>query len=161
LGGIGSGGSSNLRAIGSESQAKDAAKRADVKGNGAERMLKLMSGNFGVSAMVRCVLWLEDKLGLETLNIGRQALARKDSCTLEICGAHLFYTVVIDGGFVFVLAQAMDAPAGSLESLLSVGDTPEGWRTICKLIAALERHPVKSLERPIEAGEGRDGFVIG
>jgi hypothetical protein len=39
------------------------------------------------------------------------------------------------------------------QQLLSGADGAKGWRTICRLVAARERNQVKSLERPIEAGE--------
>jgi hypothetical protein len=128
-------------------------------GSNLERML--MKGDSGVSAMVRCALWLEDKLGLETLNIGREGLDPKDSCTLTMFGRHLFYAIKLDGGFVFVSAELMDA-GDPPEQLLSIGDGPEGWRTITRLIAALERNKIKSLERPIEiGGTGPNAWVIG
>jgi hypothetical protein len=112
--------------------------------------------------MVRCALWCETRLGLDTLDIGRGGLDRKDSCTLELSGAHLCYVVVLDGGFVSVSAQPMDS-GESLEKLMTVGDGPDGWRTICQLLQALEHSEIKSLHpRPLEIG-GMDanGWVIG
>jgi hypothetical protein len=61
----------------------------------------------GVSAMIRCALFLEDTLGMDVLNIGRSALDRKDSCTLEACGRHLSYVILLDGGWVFSLGYAI------------------------------------------------------
>jgi hypothetical protein len=77
-----------------------------------------------------------------------------------MCGPHLFYDVTLDGGWLFVSAQLMDR-SDPPQSLLSVADGPEGWQTLCRLVEALERNKIKSLERPIEAGEGRHGFVTG
>ena len=113
----------------------------------------------GVSGMIRCALWLEMQIGLGILGIGRGALDRKDSCTLQASGRHLAYWVVLDGTFVFLSAQVLDACDPS-EQLMSIGDTKEGWETIGKVIGALERHNIKSLKRPIEAGTGPNGYVI-
>ena len=49
-----------------------------------------------------------------------------------------------------------------LEKLMTVGDGPDGWCTICKLLQALEHSEIKSLHpRPLEIG-GMDanGLVI-
>ena len=119
-------------------------------------------GMKGVAAMVRAAVWLENRAGLETLNIGRGALDRKDSCTLELSGRHLFYSVLLDGGFVFLSAQLMDG-GDSLQKFLAVGDGPSGWETICHLIIAFERSGLKSFsQRPIELGKpgSPDCFVI-
>jgi hypothetical protein len=116
-------------------------------------------GMCGVSAMVRAALWLEDKAGAETLSIGRESFAAKDSCTLESCGRHLLYSIKLDGGWVTLSAQLMDA-AGSPESLLTVCDGASRWKQVCRLVLALERSGIKSLE-PIELGEtGPGSWVI-
>jgi hypothetical protein len=110
-------------------------------------------GMEGVAAMVRAAVWLENRGRLETLNIGRGGLDRKDSCTLELAGRHLFYSVLLDGGFVFLSAQSMDC-GDSLERLIGVGDGPAGSQTICHLIVALERSRITSLTpKPIQLGE--------
>jgi hypothetical protein len=116
----------------------------------------------GVAAMVRAAVWLENRAGLETLSIGRGALDRKDSCTLELSGRQLSYCVYMDGGFVFLSAQSLDS-CDPLERLLGVGDGPEGWKTICRLIAVLERSGISSLTpKPIQLGQppGPDCWVI-
>ena len=76
----------------------------------------------GVAAMVRAAVWLENRGRLETLNIGPGDLDRKDSCTLELAGRHLFYSVLLDGGFVFLSAQSMldDVAVGIEEEKLRV-----------------------------------------
>jgi hypothetical protein len=112
-----------------------------------------------VSAMVHLGVYVE-RSGVNVESIGREGLDRKDSCTLIATGRWLWYSVMIDGGFVFLSACLMDK-GDEPQQLLSVGDCSKGWETIARLIGALERNQVKSLERPIEAGEGRDGFVIG
>ena len=55
----------------------------------------------------------------------------------------------------------MDSGA-DLERLMVVGDGPDGWRTICQLLQALDHSEIKSLHpRPLELGEmDRNGFVI-
>ena len=50
-----------------------------------------------------------------------------------------------------------DAP----DLLLRSRDNAAGWQTVRGVIAALERHEIKSLVRPIEAGTGEFGWVIG
>jgi hypothetical protein len=118
-----------------------------------------LNGKFGVSAMVRLALHLESEWEMDVLSIGRECFDRKDSCTLSVTGKWLAYHVMIDGGFVFVSAQLMDA--GDPPQLLATfGDTVDGWAKSSNLIQALERAEVKSLQRPIEAGEGSNGWVI-
>lgn len=114
----------------------------------------------GISAMVKVAARLEVTVGLETLDFGRGGLEPPDSCTLEISGPNLHYTVLLKGGTVSVSATPMDC--GDLpDRLLTVADTAAGWHTVYGLIRALERAGVKSLQRPIEAGSGPDGWVIG
>jgi hypothetical protein len=118
-----------------------------------------LNGRFGVSAMVRLALLLENEWDMDVLSIGRECFDRKDSCTLSVTGKWLGYCVMIDGGFVFVSAQLMDF--GDPPQLLATfGDTVDGWVKTCSLIQALERAEVKSLQRPIEAGTGSSGWVI-
>lgn len=114
----------------------------------------------GVAGMVRCALWLEVQVGLSIEGIGRGALDRQDSCRLEACGKYLAYDIFLDGGFLFLSASLMDE-ANPPEALLSVGDTKDGWQLICRIVRALERNGVRSLQRPIEAGSGPNGFVFG
>ena len=114
----------------------------------------------GISAMVKVAARLEVTVGLGTLDFGRGGLEPPDSCTLEISGPNLHYTVLLKGGTVSVSATPMDC--GDLpDRLLTVADTAAGWHTVYGLIRALERAGVKSLQRPIEAGSGPDGWVIG
>jgi hypothetical protein len=114
----------------------------------------------GSLASFICAVWMEDRLGREILDLARHGLDRKDSFTLEICGPHLVYLIKLDGSYIFVSAKALDV-CHDWDPLLSVGDTDDGWRTVCSLVRALERHKIQSLERPIHAGTGPNGFVIG
>jgi hypothetical protein len=99
-------------------------------------------------------------LGVETLSIGREGLAPRNSCTLEMTGRHLFYVIVLDGGWIFTKAALMDA-GDPPQELLSVGDGPRGWTTTARLIRALERSECRSLARPIHLGEsGPDSWAI-
>jgi hypothetical protein len=119
-----------------------------------------LNGKFGVSAMVRIALHLENEWGMDVLSIGRECFDRKDSCTLSVTGKWLAYYVTLDGGWVFLRVQLLDL-GDEPQQLLSVGDGEAGWKTICQLIAALERGEIKSLARPIEIGEsGKDCWVI-
>ena len=117
----------------------------------------------GVAAMVKAAIWLETRAGLATYYIGRGGLDRRDSCTLELAGRHLFYTVLLDGGFLFLSVQPMDG-GDSPGRLIGVGDGSGGWQTICHLIVALERSGITCLTpKPIQLGEPgmADCWVIG
>ncbi len=87
------------------------------------------------------------------LSIGRPADAKHCVMEMEMCGKHLFYVLKLDGGWIWLCASLMDTGTEP-ESLLSAPDGAKGFRTICRLIAALERNQVRSLARPIEAGTG-------
>ena len=54
--------------------------------------------------MLKCAVWLADELGPSIESIGRGALDRKSSYTLEACGKYLAYTVVLDGTFLFFVS---------------------------------------------------------
>ena len=110
--------------------------------------------------MVRAGVWCENTLGTEVLSIGRSADNTTEDCVMGLCGKRLAYRIAFRAGWIWLFASLMDS-ADNPELLLNVGDGQAGWRTICQLVAALERNQVKSLARPIEAGTGRDGFVIG
>ena len=114
----------------------------------------------GIGAMVFAGAWLETKLGADVLSIGRSADNATEDCVLELCGKWFAYRIALRGGWIWLSACLMDK-GDAVQHLLSVGDGPEGWRTICRLVAALERNELKSLTRPIEAGSGNSGFVIG
>jgi hypothetical protein len=108
---------------------------------------------------------LEDRLDLETLSFARECFDRKDSCTLQTYGRHLFYSIVIDGGFVFLDVAPMDqAEEPQRQRLLTIRDTEQGWSDLCRLVQALERCRIKDVQqRPLEIGESgnRDSWVIG
>jgi hypothetical protein len=111
--------------------------------------------------MVKAAALLETNYGLETLNIGRESTAPKDACSLFVTGKWLAYEVTLDGGWVSLRVPLMDR-ADQPELMVTVGDGPEGWRMLHRLIRKLEESGIKSLARRlVELGTGADGFVIG
>jgi hypothetical protein len=115
----------------------------------------------GIAALVKLAVFLDDQCGMEILSIGREGLDRQDSCTLIAFGKWLCYHVILDNSFVFLKVSLMDQ-GNEPELILSVGDVDERWRELFKVIRALERDEIKSLERPIElsGGTGPSGWVI-
>ena len=112
--------------------------------------------------MVRSALWLERTLSAEILSIGRPALSRYD-CVLEVCGTSLFFRIALRGNWIWISVGTLDE-AEQPELLFNIGDGPEGWTTVRRFVAALERSGVKSLQpRPLGVGAktGRDSWVIG
>jgi hypothetical protein len=114
----------------------------------------------GLGAFVYAAAWLSTKFELEVLSFGRASDASPQSCKLQMVGRFLAYDLTLDGGFVFISASVMDR-SDPPELLISFPDGPQGWIDTCQLISALERNNIRSLERPIEAGTGPGGFVIG
>ena len=68
--------------------------------------MDLNSSSSGVAAMLRFALYAEDELGITTLELGRQGLDRKDSCTWSGTGKHLCFNVMIDGWNCLCLGAA-------------------------------------------------------
>jgi hypothetical protein len=116
----------------------------------------------GVSAMVKCACWCDRRLGLDVEAIGRGAFDRKDTCKLEMCGAHLAYEILIDGGWINLSVQPMDSGESS-ERLLTIAGGDAGWDTISRLLEAFEHSGIKSLyPSPLHVGSesGPNAFVI-
>jgi hypothetical protein len=111
-------------------------------------------GGSGLPALIYAGAWLGNEFGMEAIACGRGALSNAD-CVLEICGKFLFFTITLRAGDVTVAAQPMDA-GDPPDLLLRIGDNENGWDTIRRLVASLERNQVKSLQRPIESGEAGD-----
>ena len=109
--------------------------------------------------MVRVGAWLSHEFDLEILSCGRAGNAPQHSCKLELCGRHLLFDLTVDGSWLFTSVALLDR-ADPPESLLSVADGADGWETTRKLVAALEYNEIRSLTRPLEIGNGPDGFVI-
>ena len=97
---------------------------------------------------------------METLSIGRAAV-RDEDCVLEVAGR---WRLALRGPEVRLAAGLMDTAAAP-ETLLRSPDVAAGWQTVRRLIAALERNAIKSLQRPIEVGgpsvDGDNCWVIG
>ena len=118
--------------------------------------------DIGLGGMIRTAAWCDDRLGMETLSIGRSALAKED-CALELCGSQLLIRVTIKSSWIWIYAGSLDE--GDLPELIfNVGDGRDGWITVRRFIQALERSGIKSLRsRPLQLGEvgSDDCFVIG
>ena len=85
-----------------------------------------------VGGMVRSGAWCDDRLRMEVLSIGRGALDREDSCTMELAGRQLFVRVILDEGWIWVHATSMDE-GDAPQLLFKIGDDPTGWTTIRRL----------------------------
>ncbi len=112
--------------------------------------------------MARHAIWLERVAGVSVESLGRGGLDRQHSFTLEASGRHLAYRIRTDGGWIFVSAGPMDT--GDSEFLVSLADGKAGWNACSRLILALERSDVVTLQpRPLELGQpgSPDCFVIG
>jgi hypothetical protein len=118
------------------------------------RLLSMDSGS-GVAAMVRAAVSFETDLAMEVLTIGKLEDPLED-CVLEVCGKWLAYRIALHGGGAFLSAQLMDA-GDEPDLLLRVRDDAAGWQTVSRVVAALEKHEIRSLARPIEIGTPADG----
>jgi hypothetical protein len=121
-------------------------------------------GASSLSAMINAGAVLEHTFdSIEAIEIGRPATAPEQDFTMQLCGRFLSYTISLYGPQIRLSAQPMDTGAPP-DLLLHTGDNENGWQTVRGVIAALERHEIRSLERPIEAaGDDRDdanGWVI-
>ena len=115
----------------------------------------------GLSAMINAGAALENEFdSIELIEIGRPATAPEQDFTMQACGRFLSYTIALFGPQIHLSAQPMDTGAAP-DLLLRTGDNENGWQTVRGVIAALERHEIRSLARPIEAGTGEFGWVIG
>ena len=123
--------------------------------------MKPIDRDSGVAGMLRSALWLETVVGMEVLFIGRSATERAD-CTLELCGSHLHIRASLQGGWIWLSACGLDE--GPPEAICNFGDGPQGWIDVRRLIAALERSGIQSLQpRPVVIGQpgSPDSYVIG
>ena len=121
-----------------------------------------MSGfGSGVGGMVRAGAYMDVQLEMEVLSIGRSAQESfYEDCVMEVCGRFLTFRISLRGGWIWCCAKSLDV-IQEWDFLVNVGDCSNGWSTICQLVRALVRHEIKNLDRPIEAGTGPHGFVIG
>ena len=123
----------------------------------------MLHDNRGIGAMLRMALWCDETLGLEILSVGRCSGLERYECAVEMTGKYLAYSIVLDGGWIFVSTpQSMDSGEEQQTPLFSIGDTSEGWRTTCRFLMAIERSGLTSLkEKPIQIGDGgKDSWLI-
>ena len=116
----------------------------------------------GVAAMVSMGVWAESALQMEVLSIGRPATNMVEDCVMELVSKCLSYRVALRGTWIWLSVSAMDC-ADEPELLLRAADSKEGWDWVRRLVLALERDEIKSLQpRPLElrGGSGPNGFVI-
>ena len=111
--------------------------------------------------MVGTSLWLERVAGTQTLSLGHSAFTRNE-CELELAGRSLWYWIALRGGWIWISVRDMDNATADPDLFFHLGDTPTGWTTLRRFVAALERSGLASLKvRPIRIGEtGPDSFVI-
>jgi hypothetical protein len=117
--------------------------------------------DLGVGGLVRTGAWLDSVCGMEVLSIGRSAIDKED-CVLELCGTQLLIRVALQGGWVWIAASSLDQGEPP-EPICNFGDTPQGWIDVRRLVAALERSGIQSLQpRPVVIGSpgSKDCFVI-
>jgi hypothetical protein len=118
----------------------------------------MSEGNSGIAAMVECAGKLGQQLAIETLSCGRDGLAPKNSCFLELCGANVFYSIKLDNDWLSLSIQLMDDPSDSLELLMTFGDNPGNWKEVYRLVCAIEKSGITTLQpRPLEIGDEDGG----
>ena len=120
-----------------------------------------MDGKSGLGAAIQVAAQLSlDFPDMEVLSLA-EAQASDADAELELGGRWLLYHVLLCGEIR--LAVALMDGIESPQTILRSPDTPGGWDVMRRLIAAMETHGVKSLERPIEVGTPGDdnSWVIG
>ena len=108
---------------------------------------------------LRAGAWLELQLGMEVVSIGRSVEDRED-CVLIAHGKYLGFRIGLYGDWIAVSLKVLDRADQDWDFILRVAEDQEGWKTIWQVIRALEREQVKSLDRPIQAGIGPNGWAI-
>ena len=110
-----------------------------------------MSGS-GVGAMVQWAARLSTELDMEVIDMSRQAEDPPGSCTCELAGDHLLFTISLISERILVAAQVMDRPDPP-DFFLKIEDNPAGWDIVFRLVRSMVENQVRSLERPIMVGE--------
>ncbi len=105
----------------------------------------------GVAAQVQAAAWLTQVLGLEVISFGRPAVSKHYACKLELTGRFLLYDLTLDHDWLNFSAALLDR-ADPLEELFHVADNGQGWQDVCRVVAAMERSGLRSLERPFHVG---------
>ena len=109
--------------------------------------------DYGIGGMVRTAAWLDDRLGVEVLSIGRSPTG-PDDCAAELCRQPIagprHHPRRLDLGFRLLAWTKPISPS----SLFNVGDGPQGWTDVRRFVQALERSGITSLkQRPVQIGE--------
>ena len=105
-------------------------------------------GSSGLSALIRTGAELSLEFEMEPLSCGSVGDA---DYALEIAGRHLVFRIALQGAENRLAAALMDGD-GTYEMLLRARDDAAGWQTVHKLIAALEKHGIRSLRRRSRRG---------
>jgi hypothetical protein len=116
----------------------------------------------GIEGMVNSSLWLERTTGVQTLSLGHSAFSRADA-EMELSGASINYWCKLLGGWIWLSVREMDNASDTPDIWFNLPDGPEGWSTLRRFVAALERSGVKKLSpKPIRigSGEGENSFSI-
>ena len=115
----------------------------------------------GLSAMIRTAAQLTiDFPGLEVITLGGSETNVDAEAELQLGGRWLLFRILLCGEIR--LSVALMDGVENPQTILRSPDTAAGWSTTHKLIAAMETHEVRSLQRPIEVGPPvPDTFVIG
>ena len=115
----------------------------------------------GISGMVNTSTWLKRVVGVETLSLGHSAFTRNES-EIELSGRSLNYWVSLRGGWIWISVRTYNC-SDQPDLFFHLSDTPTGWATVRRFVAALERSGLKSLyPRPLRIGadSGPDSWVI-
>jgi hypothetical protein len=115
----------------------------------------------GLEGAVNTSQWCERVAGTQTLSLGHSAFSRNE-LEMELSG-RFAYWISLHGGRVWLSVREQDNGGPDPNIFFSLSDTPQGWTSCRRFIAALERSGLEKLtERPIRIGpgEGPDSFVI-
>jgi hypothetical protein len=106
--------------------------------------MMITNANAGLPAMMSASTYFDDEFGLDIEFFGREAFDVRDSCKLVMAGRWLLFELQIDGGWLFLRAQNMDA-GDMLKLLATLPDGPKGWQVVRQLIGYLEEQEIKDV----------------
>jgi hypothetical protein len=106
----------------------------------------------GIQILCSLSAWFEDKLGGETLSLGRAAEEPVD-CSMELVGRNLTYQVLLNGDTISLFCCGADQLIVP-RLLLRVGIDRQNLRVLATLIKKLESSGLRDLdEQIIELGD--------